>query len=72
MWSGISTIGDVSNTSDVYMGCVGGTTKFGNGSIAEVMVLVGAQLDILTDEFALFAYNQALGYPLSLPHEPPN
>jgi len=65
----ISARGNVANARPFAIGATSWETSFWDGSIAEVMILTGAPLDgaILSDAFALFAYNQALGYPTKLP-----
>ena len=62
-----TAVGDLDNVADFNVGLLA-AAFYMKGSVAEIMFISASDLsDILTDAFALFAYNQALGYPLNLP-----
>ena len=61
-------IGDMTGSVDFYVGTANGSSCFMDGWVSEIMVLMGnLPAIVLSDAFALWAYNQALGYPLNLP-----
>lgn len=63
-------VGDMTDAVPLWIGATNDSTCFMDGCIAEVMVMVDNLPDyVLSDDFALFAYNQALGYPLNLPRK---